>query len=937
MVKTQPDFLVVTALDVEQEAVISVLRREKSRSEEDYILVPGIRLGNEVAVATIAIGQAGTNSAEAVTQEAIARLQPRGVILAGIAAGFPESGVSEGDILIPQSIVPYELAKLKPGAIEHRGSPFQVSYPMWRAAHFLGRDSQECWKGSMVTVRPDGKTDSPRVHSESGTVLGSGEKLVADEEAEARKWLLGTWNTLALGLEMEAFGVIWACRMSDTPLLVIKAVQDAGNASKDSPEGKDAWRKYSAEAAAAFAVAFIRRFEHPNKSMPLMSQFLSKCHESSEAIARSLPVPAFDHKVAWADSYSQLRLSRFSGFSTQMADLLPSDLKPDVALHGGGGGGKTTVLLGLFRSALDRGLLPIILDLKKYGSSSSRPKTSASESTLTNNVVSLGSIPKCTWSELQGLASTNKLLVMVDGLNEVPKETRAILVRDLISLRVLGQCYVLVTDRLAVSDSVETFQHARLEALDAVQTETLMDTELGKGTYAKLSRGAQEIYRIPFFLSLALKTRGVYPNANLSSTVFREFFSSHLRWKLEKVSELATLVFQSYRGNGDFDNEGLNGRVSGKTRQQLEAAGILDVRGRGFEHHLWRDYLASTHLALYPTSWNPACFDSLTSFSSSLEVLTLAAEQLQTVDEVDRMLKSIYDWNYVAAAGCLAILEQSEAPVPRASQELATAILALITEKRFDKVLRTRERAEAMLLGQAYSSAKAFKAVGNIEELCDLVTSTPTYSEWFLKWKSLFTWKLDWELTKSEVDAIASPDSVIGWTAANLMRRGRVGIGVLLHLQAQYDLVKDDPAKGTVRWRLVHALGGLPSDESIRILTQALHTDVYHWVRYGAARSLMQIASKPDGYGKFRDNSMSALVSFVEQLDEPNPWVRQLLLREVVETAFVESPPSDWATTVGPLLRLVCHKEPDRELRDLLERRLEDFANRYPILPELNQ
>jgi nucleoside phosphorylase len=927
-VKAQLDFLVVTALDIEYDAVVSALVQEGSRVEEDHFLLPTVRKGNDVTVAAISVGQAGTNGAEAVTQEAIARLQPRGVILAGIAAGFPESGVSAGDVLVPQSIVPYELAKLKPGFVEHRGWPFQVSYPMWRAAHSLGSDSQGYWKGYIQSPRPDGSSDFPRVHSESGSVLGSGEKLVADVEAEARKWLLAMWKTMALGLEMEAFGVVWACRMTDTPFLVIKAVQDAGNASKDATGSKDSWRSYSVAAAASFAVAFLKRFEHPNKSMPLMSQFLLRSRESSEIIAKNMPSPTFSYKIAWADSYSQLRLSRFSGYSNQMADLLPTDLKPDIALHGGGGGGKTTVLRGLFRLALERGLLPIILDLKKYGSGFKNPRLQPSEENLTSSVVSLGSIPKCTWSDLQNLASTNKLLVMVDGLNEVTKEVRATLIQHLVALRSLGECYILATDRLAVSDSVETFQHAKLEALDTGQTEAIIDAELGKGTFSKLGCATQEIYRVPFFLSLALKTKGVYPNAKLSSAVFHEFFTSHLHWKPERILDLSLHVVESYDGSGDFNIDDFNGRVSEKTRQQLEAAGVLAQGGRGFEHHLWRDYLASTSLARNQAMWTPSSFDSLTSFSSSLEALTLAIEQLQSSDEVDRMLKSVYDWNYVAAASCLATLEQSGAPVPKASRELAVAILALISEKRFDKVQRTRERAEAMLAGQTYSAAAAFKTIDSIESLCAEVGSTPSHTDWFLEWRTLFTWRLDRDLTRSEVDAVDSQDPVIGWTAANLMRRGRVSAEVLSQLRERYVQLRDDHAKGTVRWRIVHALGGHPSEESVRTLTQALNTDMYHWVRYGAARSLLQIASQGDG--RFRDSSVGALASFVEGMEVPNPWVRQLLLREIVEAAFVGSPPPDWAAAVRPLLDLACRKEPDQEQRALLERRVGDFSVRYP-------
>jgi nucleoside phosphorylase len=207
------------------------------------------------------------------------------VILAGIAAGFPESGIALGDIVVPFSIVPYELAKIREvgkdnvtvspslfrasdmsmTGYEHRGSPLDVSHPLWVAAEAISRDPMRPWLNKVSAQRPLSSKGFPTVHVDRRFKLGSGDKLVASEFAEARQWLISTYGKDAIGLEMEAFGSIIACRSSDTPFLVIKASQDPATAAKDHLGEKDVWRIYAAEGAAAFALTLIENYDLPQR------------------------------------------------------------------------------------------------------------------------------------------------------------------------------------------------------------------------------------------------------------------------------------------------------------------------------------------------------------------------------------------------------------------------------------------------------------------------------------------------------------------------------------------------------------------------------------------------------------------------------------------------------------------------------------------------
>jgi nucleoside phosphorylase len=236
-------------------------------------------------IAVIITGQS-TAMAETAVKDAITRCSPRAVILTGIAAGFPEARVNLGDILIPFRIVPYELAKVfeqrvdsgsapagqttsTPPTVryEHRGETLDVSHPLWFAAEALSRDPTAPWLHRIVTPRPHSSNSLPVIHVNSNSKLGSGDKLVASEFAEAREWLIRTYGAQAIGLEMEGYGAIIGCRSADTPFLLVKASQDPATAAKDDAGSKDLWRRYAASAAASFVLTLIERYRFPSETV----------------------------------------------------------------------------------------------------------------------------------------------------------------------------------------------------------------------------------------------------------------------------------------------------------------------------------------------------------------------------------------------------------------------------------------------------------------------------------------------------------------------------------------------------------------------------------------------------------------------------------------------------------------------------------------------
>ena len=280
------DFLVVTAMKEEYDALVSLLPNPETAKVGRVNFVDRLDSPLQYRIAVVICGQT-TAKALAATLEEIEKFNPRAVILTGIAAGFHESGVGLGDILVPHFIVPYGYKKsqevTEDGVIthslatstneaipsrkvifEHRGDLIIVSEPLWESALNLSCDKTQPWLRGIRTTRPESSPGNPNIHVGIRSKLGSGDELVATELSETRAWLIREYSREAVGLEMEAYGVITACRQRDKPCLVVKAVQDLATTAKDDQSVKDKWRQYAAEAAASFSLCLIKSYAFPD-------------------------------------------------------------------------------------------------------------------------------------------------------------------------------------------------------------------------------------------------------------------------------------------------------------------------------------------------------------------------------------------------------------------------------------------------------------------------------------------------------------------------------------------------------------------------------------------------------------------------------------------------------------------------------------------------
>ncbi len=241
------DTVILTALPEEEEAVATALRNTVTHRWRGRDL----RLAdiNGATVLVSPLGAMGNVNSAQATERAIAIWNPARVMVVGIAGGAKDGGgyLRLGDVLVPEQVVGYELAKVRDTGPERRYEVYRPAPELIDAAKSV---TPAEWALAMAVPRPDGQSGRtlPRVHF--GPVL-SGEKVIADESALAS--LRQAWPK-AVGVEMEGLGVALASYRGGPGFLLVKAVCDFADRAKN-----DAWHPYAAEAAARFAVAVLAR------------------------------------------------------------------------------------------------------------------------------------------------------------------------------------------------------------------------------------------------------------------------------------------------------------------------------------------------------------------------------------------------------------------------------------------------------------------------------------------------------------------------------------------------------------------------------------------------------------------------------------------------------------------------------------------------------
>jgi nucleoside phosphorylase len=251
------DFIILTALEEERDAVLAKLPSHQKLSPTDddirvyFSAIVPARFpdgsSRDYRVVVLSLLNMGRVEAATATADAIRRWSPRYVLLVGIAGGIAANGAALGDVLVSDQIVDYELQKLTPDGPKvrysvHRADPRLVS----AAQNFL--DNQ--WVRSVRAKRPLRGRPKRQVG-----LIATGDKVQAFKDVlDAYRQ---DWPKL-IGVEMEAGGAASAAFQapSSPGFFMVRGVSDLADEAKDT-SSVQRWRSYACDVAAAYAISLL--------------------------------------------------------------------------------------------------------------------------------------------------------------------------------------------------------------------------------------------------------------------------------------------------------------------------------------------------------------------------------------------------------------------------------------------------------------------------------------------------------------------------------------------------------------------------------------------------------------------------------------------------------------------------------------------------------
>ena len=219
------------------------------------------------------------------------------------------------------------------------------------------------------------------------------------------------------------------------------------------------------------------------------------------------------------------------------------------------------------------------------------------------------------------------------------------------------------------------------------------------------------------------------------------------------------------------------------------------------------------------------------------------------------------------------------------------------------------------------SDARPFRDATSLEAVIIALNKITSNEEWFNEWRNLFQIRPDSELGIETLAAIRSPDSITGWTVANVAKRSILD-------ERAIDLLRswiDKERSATVRWRIAHVLGAKPKPTALETLLRLLDDDPDGSVRYGAIRSIIELAARADpGLRELAYDAVKARAEAITKQPRVSGELRTCLL---VDSKAVEP---EWLPFVANVVRALFIVIDNTSERDLWRRCLSEAEKLYP-------
>jgi hypothetical protein len=561
-----------------------------------------------------------------------------------------------------------------------------------------------------------------------------------------------------------------------------------------------------------------------------------------EELARTIerlpdPQPRFEFTLGWADNYDRLFDGEFSD-RTGIFELATKGLRTGrTLLVGRGGSAKSVILARVAREAIGKGILPFIVSLKGWtGASYVAWKILSNHNEQIAFLFERFGISKMHPRDADALLLERQRLVVVDGLNEVDSAVGQQIINALDDYaRSAINTGVIVSDRLVRRTLLrpERWNLALVLQLSAAQVETVVEQHLGNAAALRdAPPDAKALLTTPYFLNAYLQNRRF---SLTESGQMEEFFRQHALTE-ENLDSAAAAAFSVYRDSTrTFQYDAFAEIAGADSARRLVESGAIIQQGKVafFDHHLKHDYLASRFVVRNPPRWNGDTFNTLTFHGSSFETIAMMMEQISDQETADRLVRELYDWNIYGAGYSIA-----EGREEKVSAEMRTIILAMFAERQWDIVVATSNRARDTLRLFKTEVARRFLAARGLADVFEELNKVHTKDARFVAWRALFSTAPGSVPGDREVEQLGDKDSVLGWTAANVLKRLKLNER---HQETVRWFVSPD-REVAVRWRAIHVLGSFPSTPNLLLLREQLSSSVSR-LRFGATRSLVEMAA----------------------------------------------------------------------------------------------
>jgi hypothetical protein len=180
-------------------------------------------------------------------------------------------------------------------------------------------------------------------------------------------------------------------------------------------------------------------------------------------------------------------------------------------------------------------------------------------------------------------------------------------------------------------------------------------------------------------------------------------------------------------------------------------------------------------------------------------------------------------------------------------------------------------------------------------DLISIATDLRIEHPWWSRWLSTYARVPGEVASDGDISVLRDDDGVLAWTAANVLLHAAINESGRERLAEIAKSASDEGA----RWRAVHVLGSADDPWSLAVLVERLRTDSSQWVRNGALRSAILVASRlhrPEERAQF----FLGLTEMSGELLNNPKW-----LREIERSTQLDTQPKDWPAAVGILLEVL--------------------------------